>query len=329
MAVASPKGRATTYLLKAQNDDGGFGAGPGQASSSLYSGWVALGLEAAGHSPHDVHRNGSTLFEYLIDAPTPDPGAQARTILALAAAGHDTDELERKLARSRDGKGAYAGRVNTTAFAMLALKAAGAKGLKRSARWLAAQQNPDGGFNFAGKGGESGIDDTSAPLQALVAAGGHGKAVRRAARFIVRQQRPDGGFPLSPGGTSNAQSTAWAVQALVAAGRGTAKALRYMRGLTEESGAVRYSRTSTQTPVWVTGQALAAFARQPFPLEVTATRVAPVVTPQPTPTPKPKPKAKRAPEPAATTAPARYPELGRVARMLGTFAAVLVRFRAA
>jgi hypothetical protein len=29
---------------------------------------------------------------------------------------------------------------------------------------------------------------------------------------------------------------------------------------------VRYSRTSRQTPVWVTGQALAAIARKPFPL---------------------------------------------------------------
>ena len=42
--------------------------------------------------------------------------------------------------------------------------------------------------------------------------------VRRAARFLARRQNPDGGFPLQPGGPSNAQSTAWAVQGLVADG---------------------------------------------------------------------------------------------------------------
>jgi hypothetical protein len=29
---------------------------------------------------------------------------------------------------------------------------------------------------------------------------------------------------------------------------------------------VRYSRTSAQTPVWVTAQALAAFAKRPLPV---------------------------------------------------------------
>ena len=38
------------------------------------------------------------------------------------------------------------------------------------------------------------------------------------------------------------------------------------------SGKVRYSRTSAQTPVWVTAQALAALARKPFPLAPGAAR---------------------------------------------------------
>jgi hypothetical protein len=50
--------------------------------------------------------------------------------------------------------------------------------------------------------------------------------VRRAAAFLTAEQNPDGGFPLAPGGPSNAQSTAWAVQALVAAGRDPARVRR-------------------------------------------------------------------------------------------------------
>ena len=82
-------------------------------------------------------------------------------------------------------------------------------------------------------------------------------------------------MPLSPGGASNSQSTAWAVQALVAAGRnpdrvrrrGARSPLAYIRSLQGSSGAIRYSRTSTQTPVWVTGQALTGLARRPFPIK--------------------------------------------------------------
>jgi hypothetical protein len=109
-----------------------------------------------------------------------------------------------------------------------------------------------------------------------VAAGRKGTpTVRRAVRFLARRQNPDGGYPLQPGGPSNAQSTSWAIQALVAAGRdpgrrrrhGTKSPLAYLRSLTTPSGMVRYSRTSAQTPVWVTAQAVAALARRPFPLE--------------------------------------------------------------
>jgi hypothetical protein len=102
------------------------------------------------------------------------------------------------------------------------------------------------------------------------------KTVARAARFLVRRQNADGGFPLVPGGESNAQSTAWAVQGLLAAGRDPAKVRRsrdplaYLRSLTSASGEVRYSRTSRQTPVWVTAQAVMALARKPLPLKPVA-----------------------------------------------------------
>jgi hypothetical protein len=137
-------------------------------------------------------------------------------------------------------------------------------------RWLLRQQNADGGFNVGGRGGPSGIDDTAYTVQALAAAGKRGtRAVRRAARFLASGQNRDGGFPLRPGAGSNAQSTAYAVQGLVAA-RGHAgrvrRGIRYLRSLTEPSGLVRYSRTSAQTPVWVTSHALLALNRRPFPL---------------------------------------------------------------
>jgi hypothetical protein len=100
--------------------------------------------------------------------------------------------------------------------------------------------------------------------------------------FLRARQRADGGFPLSSGGASNAQSTAWAVQAFVAAGtdpagvtrKGSRSALAYLRSLVAADGSVRYSRTSAQTPVWVTAQALTALAERPFPAAARAARSA-------------------------------------------------------
>jgi len=73
---------------------------------------------------------------------------------------------------------------------------------------------------------------------------------------------------------SNAQSTAWAIQGLDAVGispaglhrDGAVSPLAYLDGLTAADGAVSYARGVTQTPVWVTGEALMALAGKSLPL---------------------------------------------------------------
>jgi hypothetical protein len=129
--------------------------------------------------------------------------------------------------------------------------------------------------------------------------------VRRAADWLEGRQNPDGGFALQSG-PSNAQSTAWAVQGLIAAGRNPARVRRggsrsplgYLRSLVTASGAIRYSRTSAQTPVWVTAQALTALAGKRFPLRPAPRERRPkaaAATPAPEPTP-----AQPKPQPTAT-----------------------------
>ena len=232
-----------------------------------------------------------------------DLGELSRTILVFRAAGLSPRDvggrdLVAELLRKRKANGSFAGPREHDR-----VRGDGAEGdrqrdeaLRGAGRWIAGQANPDGGFNFAGNGGPSGIDDTGAAIQGLVAAGRkRTRTVARAARFIVARQNADGGFPLVPGGESNAQSTAWAVQGLLAAGRDPAKVRRsrdplaYLRSLTSPSGEVRYSRTSRQTPAWVTAQAVMAVARKPLPIKPVARRSA----------------ARRSPRPPPPTAPAR------------------------
>jgi hypothetical protein len=200
-------------------------------------------------------------------------------LLVLRAAGvkpvlGGRNVLSRLIARQR-ADGSF-DTLNHTAFGILALRAGGrttrAKEVRGASHWLLRSQNRDGGFGFS-RSAASDVDDTGAALQAIAASGHRGSAVAsRAVGFLRAAQRPDGGFAQMAGGDSNAQSTAWAIQGLVAAGRDPRKLRRardplaYLRSLQAADGSVRYSRTSTQTPVWVTAQALVALEEKPFPL---------------------------------------------------------------
>src|SRR5207249_1734727 len=145
--------------------------------------------------------------------------------------------------------GSVAGQVNLTSFAVLALRAGGAQPPPQTLTWLMRQQDRDGGFNFSSAGGSSDVDDTGAALQAIAGFGGSATHVRRrAVAFIVRRQNRDGGFPSQPVGDSNAQSTAWAIQGLLAAGvdpaslhrTGASSPLAYLGSLVAADGHVRY-----------------------------------------------------------------------------------------
>lgn len=284
--AASAASNGVAYLDGAQNSNGGFPAGGGGPSSQLFTSWAVIGIAATGRNPDGVKDSGRSGVDYIVKniGQIKGIGDLERTILALRAAGRSVKNvrgrnLARELVRKRRRNGSFGGLVNQTAFAILALRSTGRSRndavIRKAASWVNSQHNGDGGFNFARKGGDSGIDDTAAALQALVAAGKRStKTARGAASFLARQQNADGGMPLKKGGPSNAQSTAWAVQGLVAAGRSVGKVtaggsrtpLAYLRSLQNASGSFRYSRTSGQSPVWVTAQALTALARKPFPI---------------------------------------------------------------
>jgi prenyltransferase beta subunit len=278
--------RAVAFLRSAQNADGGFGGGRGQRSSELYSAWAAMGLAAAGRDPLSVRRAGHSVPDSIRGeaATLEGAGDEERTILALRACGVSTHNFPggdpvAKLLRARSGDGSFGRLVNLTTFAIFAMRVAGHPAsdpvVRAAGRWLAAQQNPDGGFGFAGKGASEDVDDTAAALQGVIDAGqGGSTAATRAVAFLRRAQNPDGGYPQQKGGESNAQSTAWAAQGLAAAGqnasavkrKGSRSPLAYLETLVAPDGSVRYSRTSAQTPVWVTAQALIALAGKPFPI---------------------------------------------------------------
>jgi energy-coupling factor transport system substrate-specific component len=275
--AGTPADRAERWLLRAQNDDGGFGAAPGQASSPLYTGWSGLGLAAAGHNPRDLRRpGGHSLASYVQRGAgsVRDIGEIERTVLLLEAAGLSPRrfggrDLVAAIRSRRRADGSISGYVSYTAFGILALRAAGVPVAGPTVGWLRSAQNADGGFGVA-PASSSDSDMTGAALQAFAAVGrGRSAAARQAVDWLRANQNDDGGFGQFRGRSSNAQSTSYAVQGLVAAKAGRAaltRALAYLRGLQRGDGSVAYSSTSRQTPVWVTAQALMALERAPLPV---------------------------------------------------------------
>ncbi len=276
-AKAGEVSRAAAWLVSNQNDDGGFGSSPGESSGAEITCWAMLGLEAAGHNPVDVGSGGKTPVDYLRSSlgQLKSPGDLARTILALEGAGVDPRDfggqnlVSRLLGRRRQD-GSYEGWPNSTAFAVIALRTAGATGgLEESLGWLRSVQNDDGGWGDV-PGSPSTSDGTGAVLQALAPGS---KASHRGLAYLREVQRQGGGFPLGGNGEVNSQSTAWAIQGIIAAGgnpdsfrRGGASALEYLAARQADDGHYRYSKSSDQTPVWVTGEALVAAAGLYFPI---------------------------------------------------------------
>jgi energy-coupling factor transport system substrate-specific component len=279
--VAPAISRAVHYLRFSQNADGGFGPSRKQSSTQLHTGWTALGLASANRNPRDVSLRGHSIVDYVQAHANNlnDIGELERTLLVLRAAGMPPRlggrDLLASLVRKQRASGAF-DTINHTAFGILALRASGqttrSRAVRAATRWLLRQQNGDGGYGFA-KNAASDVDDTGAVLQAIAAGGRKSSpVVARAIKYLRKAQHSDGGFGQMTVGDSNAQSTAFAVQGLVAVGRNPRKwkrtrtPIEYLKSLQASDGSVRYSRTSAQTPVWVTAQALNALEGKAYPL---------------------------------------------------------------
>jgi energy-coupling factor transport system substrate-specific component len=308
-AKAAGTDEAANWLEAAQNADGGFGSSSSSDSSAALTSWAMLGLEAAGRNPFDVtSAGGKNPIDFLsghLDEVS-SPGDLARTIIAIEGAGADPrsfggKDLVSALLERRAANGSYAGWPGTTSFSVIALRTAGAdEGLDSTVSWLTKVQNDDGGWGDV-PGQPSNADVTGSVMQALPAT----KGAQAGLSYLRKHQRPNGGFALGAGGGVNAQSTAWAVQGMIAVGADPAEvsdagssALDYLTARQAADGHYRYSESSDQTPVWVTGQVLVAVSGDSLPIEPPPR--------QPTPTTVSPSKAAAAPPVGGTSPPEEF-----------------------
>ena len=263
LLAATSVSRGVGYLQTRQLLDGSF-AERGQPGYPQLTAWATLGLSAAGAAPQAK----SLTAKYLVahEAQLTSATDLGLVVLAEEALGQDVDRPLARLRALERPNGSVGGLVNGTAWSVLAFRGIGSPVHGATIRWLLSRQTRAGGWSWSPRGAAD-SNDTAAVVQALRSVNVRGRAIERGLRFLLRFRNRDGGFELTHGRGSDAQSTAWAVQSFLAAGKPPPRgALAYLKRLQRPDGSFRYSARYTTTPVWVTAQVLPALARKAFPL---------------------------------------------------------------
>jgi hypothetical protein len=261
LATAVAAAATPVAFVQAHQAPNGSFAEPGGSAGPLLTAWAALGLRASGAPTGNA-------LGYLT---THEDGLSQLTdvelvSLAESALGRKPVRLLARIRAARRPSGRIGPTVNSTIWAILALRQAREPAPRAAVQFVLRNQAQNGGWAWYASG-QPDSNDTAAALQALRSAGLTGRPVRRGLAYLRRLRNADGGFELTPGRGSDAQSTAWAVQAFVAARRPAPRgAIAYLRRLRRPDGSFRYSKRYVTTPVWVTAQVLPALARKPFPL---------------------------------------------------------------
>jgi energy-coupling factor transport system substrate-specific component len=268
--------RAAAWLAAQQRPSGGFPSTPGQEAGAEMTSWTMLALAATGRNPLDVANAGKTPVDFLrshLDEVS-DAGDVARTILALSAAGVDTrgfagEDLVDRLLSRRAENGSYQGWPGTSAYAVLALRAAGANDAATpTVAWLRDVQGKDGGWGNEPKS-PSTAEITGAVLEVLSPGS---DASDRALGYLRKAKRQNGGFAPGSNLAANAQATAWTSAGLLAAGKDPASfgdgksSFAYMKSLQTDAGYFLKEPSLEATPVWVTADVLVPLSGNHLPI---------------------------------------------------------------
>lgn len=274
-----------------QYSDGGFGSG-GVTADAVYA--IALCDQDPGGA--DWTWNGHTALEaledktpsYIKSAPEGGPaGELAKVIRAVQAAGGDpTDFLpDRDLVGELEdtyADGTYHPyKVFSHGLALLALNEVGEPIPGDAVTALEEAQREDGGWSWAWGGSTSDVDSTGRSLQALAAGIGpiSSTVSADAASFLQELQFAQGGFPdLATRTEANCNSTALAIEGLLAAGRYRDEPLLFSTGggrvrsswdallaFQEDGGSFAFAASSAESRLLATLDAIPSLVSSFYP----------------------------------------------------------------
>ncbi len=260
--------RGAEYLRGAQESDGGFGGfGPGQTFDTVFA------FRSVGIDPATVTTDGNSPADFLranLEEVTESAGLAAKAALAAVAMGLDprdvdgVDLIGAIVGFHDEDSGAFADDAFSHGLAVLGLACTGNDAPNGALEYLREAQLDDGGWGFE----EDGDPDTTAiALQAYIAGGGSAadETGSAALAFFAETQASDGGWGFEPD-ESNANSTAYVIQALMAAGEDQAgyaingaTPMEALLALQQEDGSF-----AGFDPVFATAQTVPALAGRTF-----------------------------------------------------------------
>jgi hypothetical protein len=298
----SPLAAASAWLRAQQDPSGGFAGLSGEVDPGVTIDAV-MALYAAKESDPDAAGALAAAVAYLEGDDTgyerSGTGQAAKLALAAIAGGKDphdfggVDLLQAIQAPPTTSvqnpiPGIYGDDLYDHALALIAFTAAGEAVPDDALEPFRATQGGDGGWAFDGST-ESGAADsntTALVIQALAASGlGDDPMVGRGLDYLRTLLAPDGsGFAYGPADplVADANSTALAVQALIAAGQDPASpewgnAAAALAAFQAPDGGVRYMLSDEEPNLLATLQAIPALAGMPLPV---ATACATGATPE-------------------------------------------------
>jgi len=219
-------GMAMDYLLGKQDPiTGGYGS-----LGSTLDFLLAAGASGLPVTDLTAQEGAPGLQDYiLLEGPAyaeGDAGTAGKLAMGLAAAQACLPPATKLPQDYYDpATGAYSDKSLFQAFAMLGVLSSGENILPEAVAYLKSHIQPSGGWAwFPGEAEDS--NTTAIAIQALIAAGEPvtSPEISNALTFLQSFQNPDGGFSYSQEylGTSDGNSTAYAIQAILAAGQSPA-----------------------------------------------------------------------------------------------------------
>jgi len=319
--------KALNYVRTLQNADGGFPLSLGSDSSAGETIDAVLAFVAADIDPATVKKDGKSPLDYLeaqTDSYITTPGPLAKLVIGLAAAGEDPrdfaghDLVASMNAGFNSTSHSYGDGPIDHGLFMLAREKLNLSPAHGSAAYLESKQTAEGCWKISDSFGCD-TNTTALAIEALLAAGvdPSESSVEHALDYLEDAQNDDGGFPYDPksawGTDSDANSTAFVIQALVAAGekigdwdKGGTTPLQALIAFQLDSGAFEWQPGKGENSL-ATYQAVPALLLEPYPGAPKTREREATHTPKPTRTPTAEPTATPLPPSVAPTVVASPP----------------------
>ena len=273
---------AVAWLTSQQIDNGGFAAFGGESDAGTTAD-VVYALAAAGVNPADVLSGaGNSPLDYLESSVSDfaaNPGLAGKAVLALHASGRDpynvagTDLVAAIQDAVNPDSGLYGEGMVNHSYALLALVAVGADAHEASLTALTEAQIEDGAWSFTGDTtpGSGDTNTTAIAIQSLAASGSDQNIIEDGIAYILSMQDDTGAIAYdaseAPNIAGDANSTAVAIQALLAAGQDATSQIEALATFQNESGAFFWRADFADDSLLATAQAIPALLEVTLPLE--------------------------------------------------------------